>query len=196
MKIKDETKFLVVAMLFVVVVAFAIWIELKTLHFHIVLLLFSIYGLKIVKIPPIEGEVSIGVWLMCAVFFIHLVLQYYFLFIWKDPNEPYVIRLVWAESSGVVAYVLAPIIEELAFRRVFLGALLKARMHWLTASCAVAILFLTAHPTYSWSTLAVTSFLFSTIYARSGNLKLVMFLHFSHNFIFRISPFFWQGLFL
>lgn len=196
MNIKDKTKFHVVAMSFIVVVAVAIWIELNTLHFHLALLLFSIYGLKIIKTPPIKDKVSIGVWLMCAVFFIHLVLQYYFIFIWKDPNEPYVIRLVWAESPGVVAYVLAPIIEELAFRRVFLGALLHAKMHWLTASCAAAILFLTAHPIYSWGTLAVTSFLFSIIYARSGNLKLVVFLHFSHNFVFRINPFFLHALFL
>lgn len=195
MVIEDKTKFLALAMFFIVLVVIGLWLELSTLHFHMVLLLFSIYSLKVVKIPPIEGEISLGVWMMCIVFFIHLILQYYFQRIWRDPNEPYIIRFVLSESPGVVVYVLAPIVEELAFRGVFLGALLQAKIHWLIASCIVTILFLAGHHPYDWTTLLVTSFLFSTIYARSGKLILVIFLHFCHNFVFRISPFFWEGLF-
>lgn len=196
MKNKDEMKYLMVAIIFSVIIVLVKLNELQSMLIYVVILLYSIFVLKILKMTPIEGEVSDSVLLMCSVFFINLMLQYFFRRVWEDPHVPDVYTVYLSSSPGVVGLVIAPMLEELAFRRVFLGALLKANMHWLAASCVTTILFMSVHPPADWTTIAVTSLLLSTIYALSGNLKLTIFLHFSHNFVFRLDPVFWRDLLL
>lgn len=194
MKIKDRTKYIALGTFFTVLIAFFFFIGMRVAFVYIILLLFSVYVIKFLKMEPIKGEISKSILFMCGVFFISSIVSYYFQLVWVDPDKPYVMKFA-SPSPVFVSLLMAPIIEELAFRRVFLGVLLKANMHWLVASCITTVLFVSMHPPYKWGIIAVISLLFSMIYARSGNLKLVIFLHFFHNLVNSIQPSFWQDLF-
>lgn len=192
MEITEKRKYLGVAIFFFIIVVLFMFFKLRPAYIYMVILTFSIFVIYFLRMMPIKGEITKGVLLLCVAFFVNSILLYYYGLVWIDSDKPYVMKAA-SVPPIIVGLVLAPIVEEIGFRRVFLGALLKANIHWFIASILTAVLFVFAHPPSSWANIVVTSFLLSKIYAISGNLKLVIFLHFFHNAIYHIDPSIWHS---
>lgn len=190
MEFNDRGKYLAIALFFSVMVVLGLFFVLRAIYIYFLILIFYVYVATFLKLTPIKGETSKLVFLMCGVFVVYLILSYYFRFVVEDTRSN-VMRGI-AMPPMIIGIVLAPIIEEIGFRRVLLGALLNAKVHWLVACFLTTLVFILGHSPSNWIYILVPSFLFSSIYTFSGNLKLVIFLHFCHNAIFYIDPRIWS----
>ena len=154
---------------------------------YLVFLTISAISIRFFKLPPAEGSCSMLVVTLSIILVIYVIATYYFRFVRDVPNDSSFYRVI-SNSPVYLGLILAPFIEELTFRRVFLSALLSVNMHWLLACSVTAILFMVAHPINTWIYLALPAFFLSLIYRLSGSLSLVIVLHFLNNAIHYVDP--------
>lgn len=184
-----ESKFpsLIVILLFLLVVGYTMFFGLRQIILYLIFLPVSFLAIKYSRLtPPAGRSVKLAV-ALCLVSILYTMFEYYYLFVRDVSDNPNSYRAI-STSSIELGLILAPIIEELAFRRVLLSTLLKTNMHWFLACCISAVLFTLAHSPNKWIYVAVPGILFSLIYYFSGSLRLSIFIHFINNGIFYIDP--------
>lgn len=96
----------------------------------------------------------------------------------------------------IKSVIIAPIFEEILFRKVILNEILKTSIGRLTTIIVTSVLFAAFHLIYIYpvfkiySLLGVFTFslLVSDLYIRTNNLKLVILIHAASNFIGYFTP--------
>lgn len=186
-KIENKIPSLFVILLFLLVVGYSMFFGLRQIILYLIFLPVSFLAIKYSKLTPPKGRSVKLAMALCLVSILYAIFEYYYLFVRDVSIDPNSYRAI-STSSIELGLILAPIIEELAFRRVLLTALLKSNLHWFLACCISTILFILAHSPNKWIYVAIPGILFSLIYYFSGSLRLSIFIHFINNGIFYIDP--------
>ncbi len=176
-----------IAISIILVLGLLFVIRIPTIILYLLFLTISAIAIKFFKLPPAIGSVSWLVITLSMILVVYIIAAYYFRFVRDVSSDSSFYRAI-STSPLYMGLILAPIIEELTFRRVFLSALLNVNVHWLLACSATAILFTVAHPINNWIYLALPAFFLSLIYKLSGSLSLVIVLHFLNNAIHYLDP--------
>lgn len=154
---------------------------------YLMILVFSIAGLKHIFPPPKTSIYSLRAKLTYVMFLCYGIFSYYFQFVRDVPSTPNHYRAIVMQPI-VISLLLAPVIEELGYRRILLSSLLNTKMPWFFACSVSASLFALTHTASNHVYALATGYFLSYAYKVTGNIWVPISMHFLVNAVYFIDP--------
>lgn len=154
---------------------------------YLVIIFFSVIGLRYISPPPLRSIFNLKTTIVYAFFVLSIISAYYYQFVREISTEQNIYRVIVMQPI-YVSLLIAPIVEELGYRRLPLSSLLNTHMHGLVACSISAILFALAHPVSNQASAFVTGYFLSYTYKITGNIWVSIGMHFLTNAIYFIDP--------